>query len=75
MAPGFQKGFKFIGDGSGLTNLPGGGWTQTATSYLNMATFDISNAGTVNANYFKGDGSQLTNLPGGGGGGTYGGGT
>jgi hypothetical protein len=61
---------KFVGDGSGLTNVPGGGgWTQTATSYLNMATYDISNAGTVNANYFKGDGSQLTNLPGGGGGG------
>jgi hypothetical protein len=34
-----------------------------------MATYDISNAGTVNANYFIGDGSGLTNLPGGGGGG------
>ena len=58
---------KFVGDGSGLTNVAGaGGWSGTATSYLNMATYDISNAGTVNASYFKGDGSGLTNVVAGG---------
>ena len=58
---------KFVGDGSGLTNVAGaGGWSGTATSYLNMATYDISNAGTVNASYFKGDGSGLTNVAAGG---------
>lgn len=55
----------FIGDGSGLTNVPGDGLgDHTATQALDMATFDIDNAGTVNATAFVGDGSALTNVPG-----------
>ncbi len=58
----------FVGDGSGLTNLPGGAddlGNHTATQTLDMSSFDITNAATVTATAFIGDGSGLTGISGG----------
>ena len=54
----------FVGDGSGLTNLPsGGGGIGTDGS--------VNTTGIITAASFFGDGSGLTNLPSGGGGSSF----
>ena len=62
---GNVTGNYFIGDGSQLTNLPAGNYSNS-----NVATFlgafgsnAISTSGNITGNYFIGNGSQLTNLP------------
>jgi hypothetical protein len=55
---------QFIGDGSRLTGLQTG-WVSTATSYLNMNNYTISNVG--NPLYLAGsNGIQISNTNGGG---------
>jgi len=64
----------FVGDGSGLTGLPGGsgGWDHVMTNNVDGAGFSVTNisslvtTGTVTAGFFVGDGSGLTGLPSGG---------
>ncbi len=62
---------KFVGDGSGLTNLPGG--SGGGGSYIAGDGIDINNTtgeikmdgsypGTFTAEFFEGDGSRLTNI-------------
>ena len=54
----------FVGDGSGLTNVPGDNLgNHTASATLLMNNNDVVNADTVTATAFVGDGSALTNLP------------
>ena len=55
----------FIGDGSQLTNLPVGNYSNSnVTSFLaDFGSNAISTSGNITGNYFIGDGSQLTNLP------------
>jgi hypothetical protein len=50
----------FIGDGSGLYNLPISGITGLN---LNEITGSLNVSGSVTASFFVGDGSHLTNLP------------
>lgn len=57
----------FVGDGSGLTNVPSGAdnlGNHTATQALNLNGNNITNGGTITANAFIGDGSGLTGLSG-----------
>ncbi|MBI5744545.1 MAG: hypothetical protein HY952_08355 [Elusimicrobia bacterium] len=52
-ATGVLMAARFVGDGSGLTNLAGGGdnlGSHVATTTLNMATFNIINIGSITAN-------------------------
>ena len=59
----------FIGDGSQLTNLPVGNYSNAnVAAYLptytgNVAAGNVSATGNITGNYLIGDGSQLTNLP------------
>jgi len=59
----------FIGDGSQLTNLPAGNYSNAnVAAYLptytgNVAAGNVSAIGNITGNYLIGDGSQLTNLP------------
>lgn len=61
----------FIGDGSQLTNLPAGNYSNanvanylpTYTGNLTSLNGDVTTTGNVSGNFILGDGSQLTNLP------------
>ncbi|MFC1485377.1 hypothetical protein ACFL5N_02880, partial [bacterium] len=53
----------FVGDGSGLSNVPGDNLgNHTATQNLDMLSNDIINVNSMTAGFFVGDGSGLTNL-------------
>ncbi|MEZ5003709.1 MAG: H-type lectin domain-containing protein [Chitinophagales bacterium] len=55
----------FVGDGSGLTNVPGDNLgNHTATQTLDLANHQVMNGGTITATAFVGDGSGLTDVPG-----------
>jgi hypothetical protein len=68
-ATGNVTGNFFIGDGSQLTNLPVGNYSNAnVANYLptfsgNLTAGNISAVGNVTGNYFIGNGSLLTNLP------------
>lgn len=65
-ATGVLMASKFIGNGSGLSGIPGDSLgTHVATTTLNMGTFGISNAGSIVATTYYGDGSNLTGIAGG----------
>jgi len=72
-ATGVMKAAKFVGDGSGLTNIAGSGdnlGNHTATTSLNMANFPINNVSTISASgsitaaRYYGDGSSLSGVAG-----------
>jgi hypothetical protein len=53
----------FIGDGSGLTGVPGGGGSGFPFTGSAGISGSLNVDGTTTSNYFIGDGSGLTNLP------------
>ena len=64
-AVGNVTGNYILGDGSQLTNLPAGNYSNSNVVSL-LASFGsnvVSTTGNITGGYFIGDGSQLTNLP------------
>ena len=64
-ATGNVRGSYILGDGSQLTNLPAGNYSNANVVSL-LATFGsntVSTTGNITGGYILGDGSQLTNLP------------
>jgi uncharacterized protein YdgA (DUF945 family) len=52
----------FYGDGTNISNVPSS-WVGTATSDLNMGTYNISNATEIHTANFYGDGTNISNVP------------
>jgi hypothetical protein len=57
-------GYQFFGDGSQLTNLPAGNYSNSnVQSYLGNLTSNVSTTGNIISAYLYGDGSNISNLP------------